>query len=260
MARVRLFHWKAGEAKPLIALLRRDGHKVDYDEAFASFRAARATPPAAFVIDLTRMPSQGREVAVALRGSKATRQAPIVFVDGEAEKLASIRKLLPDATYTTRAKLVTALKAAIASPPAASVVPTRMMDRFAHRSVVQKLGIGKGARVAAIDPPSDYAKALAGLPEGAEVIEDDAGPGAITLWFFHDPAGFQSSLRRLRDTAARGRVWVLWRKNKRDGLDGNLVRRAILEIGLVDYKICSYDEAWSGMAIAVKKTARQKER
>jgi len=254
MARVRVFHWKATEAAPLLALLRRAGHMVDYDVAFAAYRDARANPPTAFVIDLTRLPASGREVAVALRGSKATRTVPIVFLDGEAEKVARIRQLMPDAVYTTRANVASALKAAIAHPPAEPVVPIRMMDRFGHRSVVQKLGIGKGALVAVIDPPPGYMNALDALPDGAQVIEDAAGAGAtITLWFFHDLAAFHGSLRALRTTAAGGRVWVLWRKNKRDGLDGNLIRRALVEIGLVDYKICAYDEAWSGMAISIKK-------
>jgi len=258
MPRVRLFHWKAAEAKPRIDVLRAAGYAVDYDETFVSFRAARQSPPDAFVIDLTRMPSQGREVAVALRGSKATRAVPIVFVEGDPEKIPTIQRLLPDATYTTYAKVRGALKTAIAKPPSSPVVPTQMMDRFAHRSVVQKLGISKAARVAVIDAPADYAKALTGLPDGVTLIEDEtnATDARIVLWFFHDPAGFQSALRRLRAVAARSRVWVLWRKNKRDGLDGSLVRRAILDIGLVDYKICSYDESWSAMVLAVKKAGR----
>lgn len=31
-------------------------------------------------------------------------------------------------------------------------------------------------------------------------------------------------------------------------LDGNLVREAGLAAGLVDYKVCSVDDTWSGLA------------
>jgi hypothetical protein len=257
MPRVRLFHWKAAESAPVIALLRSAGYTVEYSDQFAEFRAARKDPPAAFVIDLTRMPSAGREVAVALRGGKATRNVPIVFVDGEAEKVAATRRVIPDAAYTTRPKLASALKSAIAKPPKHPFVPTQMMDRFAGRSVVQKLGITPKMKVAVVDGPAGYQKALDGLPEGV-ALEDCASDGMLPaagmyLWFLHDPGIFQDSLRSLRAVTGRSRVWVLWRKGKRDGLDGNVIRHAILEIGLVDYTICSFSDAWSAMAIARKK-------
>jgi hypothetical protein len=38
-----------------------------------------------------------------------------------------------------------------------------------------------------------------------------------------------------------------------DQLDGGLIRRAAIDVGLVDYKICSVDATWSGMVFAVKK-------
>src|SRR5262249_15793745 len=101
MARVRLIHSKSGEAGPLLQSLIAAGHQVDYDPDLDSsgIRQMRQSPPEAFVIDLTRLPSHGREVAVFLRGQKATREIPIVFSGGAPEKVASIRDMLPDATY-----------------------------------------------------------------------------------------------------------------------------------------------------------------
>src|SRR5690348_15008597 len=114
MLRVRLFHWKASEAAALIKLLRSEGYAVDYqgEPANGSFRSLRESPPAAAVIDLTRMPSHGRYVAAAIRGSKSTRHIPIVFVDGQPEKVERVRRDLPDAIYTTTKRLAAALKRA----------------------------------------------------------------------------------------------------------------------------------------------------
>jgi hypothetical protein len=86
MARVRLVHWKASEAAALLATLRTAGHVVDYDEdvASAEFRTIRTSPPEVFAIDLSRLPSHGREVATFFRGQKATRHIPIVFVGWRA--------------------------------------------------------------------------------------------------------------------------------------------------------------------------------
>jgi hypothetical protein len=76
---------------------------------------------------------------------------------------------------------------------------------------------------------------------------------AVTLWFVHDPAEYQAALPSRRALAARSRLWILWKKGRRDGLNGTLVREAALVMGLVDYKICSLDGVWSGMVFAVKK-------
>jgi len=72
------------------------------------------SPPAAFVIDLGRLPSHGRMLGAALRQSKTLRRVPLVFVGGAEEKVAVVRGVFPDATFTTWPKV----KAAIAAPPA----------------------------------------------------------------------------------------------------------------------------------------------
>lgn len=253
MARIRLFHWKAEEAEPLLKVLEAAGHSVDYQEQLASARLLRNDPPDAYLIDLSRMPAHGREVAVYLRGTKASRHVPIVFVGGTPEKIEYVRRALPDAAYTTQARVRRALKEAIANPPGNPIRPAQMMERWGHRTIAQKLGIGKNSRVAVIEPPADYAQALGALPEGAQFEEESAEDCAIALWFVHGVPVFHAALPKMRKLAARARLWIFWRKNKRDGLDGNLIRAGANAFGLVDYKICSLNESWSGMLFAVKK-------
>lgn len=253
MARVCVFHWKAPEARPLIAALREAGHKVDYKEKLADVRELRDKPPEAIVIDLSRVPSHGRELAVFVRRSKQLRHVPIIFVDGDPEKVEGVHRLIPDASYTPASRLKSTLRSALAHPPENPLKPLQMMERWASRSTAQKLGIAKNARVAVIDPPPDYARAIGDLPEGATYEEESAGGCQPTLWFVHGPAEFQSGLPRMRRLAERSRLWILWRKSKRDGLDGNLIRKGAIEVGLVDYKVCSVNETWSGMVFAIKK-------
>jgi CheY-like chemotaxis protein len=252
MSRLRLFHWKAAQAAPLIAALKAAGHSVEYREEAASYRDARDSPPDMIVIDLSLRPSHGREVAIVLRAHKATRHVPIVFVGGDPEKVEVVRRFLPDATYTSPNRLIATLRRV--KPLADPVLPPRMMDRYAGRSTAQKLGIGKGAAVAVVDPPADYARAIGKLPEGAWFEEDSTEDCKLTLWFAHDPAGFQAALPEMRRVAAKSRLWILWPKGKKDGLNGNIVREGCVDVGLVDYKICSVNETWSAMVFAVKKT------
>jgi hypothetical protein len=253
MPRVRLIHWKAREAAALLADLRGAGHAVDYDEELspAGFRAIRQSPPDAFAIDLSRLPSRGRDVATFLRGQKAMRHIPIVFVGGAPEKVEAIRKLLPDAVYATPARLRSALRAAIANRLASPVVPAQMMARYASRSASQKLGIREGATAAVIDPPRNYAGIIGELPAGASLEEMPAGTHPVTLWFVHDAAAVRAALPGMRQLAGGSKLWILWRKGS--GVTQPFLRESAAAVGLVDYKICSVDAAWSAVLFARRK-------
>ena len=251
--RVRLFHWRAAEAKPLIQELREAGYTVDYpgDKLNGTYRKMRDKPPVAALIDLTRMPSHGRYVAMAIRTSKALRHIPIVFVDGDPEKVERLKKEYPDATYSSREKLPAVLKRV--RPVKDPVVPKTMISAPSDRTTAQKMGIREGMRVAVIDAPGDYARILGPLPEGAEWVEapDEALP--MTVWFAADADAYLTGLRRMRQIAGKSRLWVVYRKGQKDGLTQFMIRDAALAVGLVDYKICSVNEAWSGLLFTVKK-------
>lgn len=256
--KVRLFHWKAAEAVSLIETLRAAGYRVDYEEKIhsGSFGELRRSLPDAFVIDLSRLPSQGREVATALRGRKATRDIPIVFVGGDGEKVEAIRQLLPDAVYAPTEKIRSALRHAIAHAPAAPAVPIQMMDRYAARTAARKLGIVGGSQVAVMNPPVDYEKVIGELPAGVSFEEDSRSACPVTLWFIRDPDELRSALPRIRNLAPRTRLWIVWPKQSapaRGAITQPFIRESATVAGLVDYKICSVDRTWSAMLFARKK-------
>jgi hypothetical protein len=259
MPRVRLFHWKADEAASLIEDLRAAGYEVEYpgERANGQFRSIRESPPHALVIDLTRQTSHGRYVAKAIRSQKSIRSIPIVFVDGDPEKVAKIREELPDALYCSRARLPATLKRA--KPIANPATPPPMMWQYGTRTAAQKLGIREGTRVAVIDPPPGYAKTVGVMPANASLEEDPEEALPVTLWFIHHPDRYLANLPRMRAlAAAKSRLWVVWpkagtQKAAKTGITQYLVRQAALEFGLVDYKICSLNETWSGMLFTLKK-------
>jgi hypothetical protein len=156
--------------------------------------------------------------------------------------------------YTTQARLAAALKRV--KPVKDPVVPKQMMETDPSRTAAQKLGIREGAMVGLIDPPADYKKVLGKLPTDVVLEENPDRVCAVTLWFVHEPGEFEAALAARRALAAHSRLWVLWQKGRRDGLNGNFVRQGALAMGLVDYKICSVDGVWSGMVFAVKKARR----
>ena len=117
MKRVCLIHSKAAERKARIELLDRLGYDVLCEPvAPALLGKLRSKPPDAVVIDLSRAVAQGRDVALALRNYKKTRSVPLVFAGGERAKVAGVKQLLPDAVYSSWARIRSALEKAIAAP------------------------------------------------------------------------------------------------------------------------------------------------
>ena len=260
MHRVRIIHWRPAEAASLIDSVRAAGFDPEYDGEMngpAISRAIRARLPDAVLIDLSRLPSHGREIGIWLRGIKATRHIPLVFVNGEGEKLDRVRKDLPDAAYATQADLQDVLRASchgVADDPLfRKPVPPQMMERYKDKPAAQKLGIAASSTVAVMNPPRDYTHALGELPEGVELFEEPRAVHPVTLWFIPDLEAMLAALPRMRSMAAKTKLWIVWRKGKEGRISQNAIRGTAIEGGLVDYKICSLDTQWSGILFARKK-------
>ncbi len=254
--RVRLVHWNAEERKGRAAKLRDAGYAVNFGEVTQdTFKELRRKPPDAVVIDLSRIPSAGRDVAVGLRSFKATRYVPIVFVEGDPAKLSGIKKQVPDAEFTTWGRIRGALKKAIAKPPTEPAVPDSALAGYSGTPLPKKLGIKADYKIALVGAPSDFEKTLGALPEGV-TLKRRAGAADLTIWF----AKSRSELdRRIKGMAAKvgdGGMWIAWPK-KASGVTTDLtpndVRGAGLNNGLVDYKICAIDATWSGLKFARRK-------
>jgi hypothetical protein len=219
-----------------------------------SLKALDGKPPAAIIIDLTRLPSHGREVALALRQRKSTRHIPLVFAEGDPAKVKKIRELLPDATFTTWGRMRGALRHAIAHPPAAPVVPASVLAGYSGTPLPKKLGIKPGMTVALVDAPRGFY--MEGLPEGARLVEDGLEQATLAIWFLRSVADLHREISRMRAWSVRGPLWMVWPK-KTSRLAGDLSEREVREMGmdagLVDYKVCAVDETWSGLLFRLRK-------
>jgi len=249
---IRLIHWNEQEARERAARLQSYGYEVEWrvrtgPELLAELKTTR---PSAVVIDLERLPSHGREAAIHLRRTKTTRQVPIVFVGGEAAKVARLKELLPDAIYTTWPRIESSLQAALAQPPAAPVVPQSVFAPYADRPIAAKLGIRPGAVVALLHPPPDFARTL-GQVAGRVTLASRLGRDvSLAIWFVRTRRELEARVDAVAARAGESPVWIAWPK-KSAGSASDLtqqdVRRAGLAAGLVDYKICSVDATWSAL-------------
>ena len=250
MPRVVLIHWKAEEAAGRLDSLRAAGIEA---ELFApgdgnALRALTDPLPAAIVIDLSRLPTQGMGVAQKIRQTKATRGVPLVFVAGAAEKVARVRSLLPDAVYCEWDGIGPAVRRAIEHPPAAPAVPGTM-DGYSGTPLPKKLGIREGSSVVLIGAPEGFECKLEPLPEGA-VIRRRAGACDIALLFVQRLSELE---RKFASATQTTRLWIVWPKQA-SGVATDVKEGAVRAFGLaagwVDFKICAVDEKWSGLAFA----------
>jgi len=265
MASIRLICWNQDLARERARVLREAGFSVNASPLSTSgligqFRERR---PAVVLIDLDRLPSHGREVATVLRNGKSTRYIPIVFAGGLAEKVDRVRGELPDAFFTgwqgVAAALKKAMKGRTKRVPAEPVQPLAHMQRYAGSSLVKKLGLKPGMKVAVLAAPDDFEGTLGELPEGVELQPRVTRETEMAIWFVRSRRELGRELDYLiAQLPERGGVWIVHPKQAgRYRVDFN--QRDVMvtgfAAGLAVCKVCAVDADWSGLKFARKKSA-----
>ena len=263
MHRILLIHLNAGEGIERAKILRAAGYDVTrlLPQGLKFLRDVRRDPPAAIVIDLERLPSVGREIALALRMSKSTRHIPLVFAGGAHEKVAAIGKMLPDATYASWPKISADLTRAIVRPVTDPVVPQSIFETYLGTPLFKKLGVKANSSLALIDAPDGFRESLGSLPDGA-TIHDKFGRGRdLTMWFVRSSEKLNRGIKRIATDLDDGLLWIAWPKRTSaivSDLSQVSVRAAGLAIGLVDFKVCAIDATWSGLLFTRRKPDRSR--
>jgi hypothetical protein len=254
MRRVVLIHWKPEEAEQRLESLRNTGVEASLCTPVGGdgLRGFDASPPDAFVIDLTRLPSQGLAVGAHLRRRKATRMVPLLFAGGEPEKVTRARKLLPDAHFVEWNRISKTLPVALRRVTEKPVVPGPMAD-YEGTPLPRKLGIKPGSVVALVGAPDRFERKLEPLPDGVRLT---ARPHQADRVLQFARSMLDLVLRfpvASEGVRAGGSLWIIWPKQA-SGVETDLtqpaIRRFAMDAGWVDYKICAVDDTWSGLCFS----------
>ena len=135
------------------------------------------------------------------------------------------------------------------------------MAGYSGTPLPQKLGLKPGMSVLLLGPPPGFARTLGALPAGARLTDRLARDTGVALWFVRSRRAFDRGLSRAAALGARLPVWVI--SPKLSGplaadLSQNDIRGACLAAGLVDYKVCAVDAAWSGLLFRQRRTPSDK--
>jgi hypothetical protein len=234
---VRLIHWNAGEAQEKADRLGATGYIVDYDKFTPSLLRERGSPPNAIIIDLSRLPSQGRDVGMAFRSYKSTQAIPLVFVDGEPEKVERVKAQIPDALYTNWDRIVEKLEDAIKRPPEEPPKARSRLEGYAGAPLSKKPGIKPGYTVSLIGAPFGFRQTFGELPENVVLRDGARVQSNLTLWFAKSRRELEERLHHMRFFSKNAGLWIIWPKQTsklRTDLGQPIVREAALAAGMVD--------------------------
>ena len=135
------------------------------------------------------------------------------------------------------------------------------MAGYSGTPLAKKLGIREGHRIGWEGAPAGFA----GLVDPDPAVTVDLGLADersydVIVVFLPELAAVRGVLRRFRPLLRwNGGLWLAWPKLT-GGLASDIresdVRRAGLEGGLVDNKICAIDKDWSGLRFVYRKEDR----
>ncbi len=216
-------------------------------------KTLEAARPDAVVIDLSRLPSQGRDLGIMIRARAGTRQIPIVFVGGAEDKVTSIRELLPDAEFTNWAQIQPVLNRVVTIKDKPFIAQSSVFAAYSQKPLPTKLGIKPGSRVCLIGATDELLGGSENLPAGVSVITEVVNDADLYLWCLSSQVELSENLALIKAHVKHAPSWVGWPKKaagSRSDLNQVIVREQCMAAGMVDYKICSINDKWSALLFA----------
>jgi len=124
---------------------------------------------------------------------------------------------------------------------------------YSGRSLVEKLGIKPGTRIAILNAPPGYRATLGKLPPGVVAASAARGTFPFIQFFAVSRSVLESRFPALvRALEPNGALWISWPK-KASGVATDMtedtVREIALPVGLVDIKVAAVDDVWSGLKL-----------
>lgn len=131
------------------------------------------------------------------------------------------------------------------------------MSGYSKTPLFKKLGYKKGMQVCLIKEPADYLTWVQPLP-AVEFINEP--PYDFVHLFVNEIARLEELALHLRNEITQnGMIWISWHKKASElpsEITEDIIRDIILPLGLVDIKVCSVTDVWSGLKVVIRKELR----
>lgn len=135
-----------------------------------------------------------------------------------------------------------------------------MKSGYSKTPLVKKLGIKENFIIKLINQPVYYFS-IVDLPESVSILDKKNSTLCDFIhYFIIESEIFFETLPKLKQQIKQnGMIWISWDKTKskdKQAINENLIRQRALSIGLVDIKVCSVNEIWSGLKLVIRKENR----
>lgn len=125
------------------------------------------------------------------------------------------------------------------------------MPAYSQTPLAQKLGLKPGTRFAFVGAPVGFQRELPTLPDTARPVTPAAREIDLVLLFAPDLATLRRKAPALiAKLPPAGVLWIAWPKQASGvatDLREDVVRATLLPTGLVDIKVCSINDTYSGL-------------
>ena len=125
------------------------------------------------------------------------------------------------------------------------------MAGYSTKNLIDKLGVKNGARIIVMRAPKGYLDLLEGLDERANVALRLTGRFDFIQYFATSIEQLGAVMPNLAShLEPNGMLWITWAKRTsplHTGLTEAVVRELGVKAGLVDVKVASITEDWSGL-------------
>lgn len=125
------------------------------------------------------------------------------------------------------------------------------MPAYSSTPLAQKLGFKEGTRYLLVKPPAGFDRELPTMPTTAVATHPRAAAIDLIMFFAADLKVLKAHIPALiPKLPAAGILWISWPKRASGvatDLTENVVRDTLLPTGLVDIKVCSVNDTYSGL-------------
>jgi hypothetical protein len=124
----------------------------------------------------------------------------------------------------------------------------------------KKLGIAEGCRIHTINAPENYLTLIQPTPESVQFLKRLTSDLDIIHFFTKSRTELETQLPRLISRIKQnGMIWVSWPKKAsrvKTDVTEDVIRELALPLGIVDVKVCSVNNVWSGLKLVIRKENR----
>lgn len=135
-----------------------------------------------------------------------------------------------------------------------------MTSGYSGTPLAKKLSFKDGMRAWRSGIPGNVAKEIAASGVQLQLLDSPQAPIDAAHIFVTERADLEAKLQSLMPTLVRdGFIWVSWPKKASKvptDITEDTIRDVALPMHLVDVKVCSVDEIWSGLKLVIRKDFR----